>query len=50
MRRTKAKDKLADMIEEAIDCRIEEIMAYCEKHRLSYDIDIKIYEWGEKRD
>lgn len=49
MRRSKAKDRLADMIEEAIDSRIEELMAYCEKHRLSYEIDVKIWKWGEER-
>ena len=48
MKRSKAKEKLADMIEEAIDARIEEIMEYAEKHRLSYSFDLKIWKWGEK--
>ena len=50
MRRSKAKDKLADMIEEAIDSRIEELMEYCEKHKLSYSVDVKVWKWGEKPD
>ena len=48
MRRTKAKDKLADMIEEAIDARIEELMEHCEKHKLSYSVEVKVWKWGEK--
>lgn len=48
MRRSKAKDRLADMIEEAIDSRIEDLMEYCEKNRLSYSVDIKVWKWGEQ--
>jgi ribosome biogenesis protein Nip4 len=48
MRRTKAKDRLADMIEEALDARVEDLTEYCEKNRLSYEVDIRIWKWGEK--
>ena len=48
-RRSKAKDRLADMIEDAIDSRIEDLMEYCEKHKLTYTIDINIYKWGERQ-
>lgn len=47
-RRSKAKDKLVDLIEEAIDARIEEIVAHCEKRKLSYSVDICVWKWGEQ--
>jgi hypothetical protein len=47
VRRSRAKDKLCEMIEEAIEARLEELLAYCDKHRLTYQLDIKVWTWGE---
>jgi len=49
MRRSKTKDKLADLIDDAIDERLEEINAYALKHRLSYEVQIRIWKAGEQK-
>jgi len=45
---TKAKEALAEMIEEAIDCQIEAISEHCEKHRLNYSLEFVIWKTGEE--
>jgi len=37
------------MIEEALEARLEEIVEYAYKHKLSYEVAIKIWKWAEKR-
>lgn len=48
MKRSKVKDRLADMIEDAIEDRLEDLLEYCEKHRLSYKLDIQIWQMGKE--
>jgi hypothetical protein len=44
---TKAKERLAEMIEESIDERIEEITEHCGKHHLNYSLEFVIWKTGE---